>query len=201
MEAVRLIRKDRGWSQERTAAEASIDRVTLVNIETGKSSPTVETLEKLARALAVEVADFFPKAQSTLFPPDDSPIRGFAVALAGEPQEASDLTSAGVAVPADAVAEAQEESSDAALGLSELDHDELAATVHLRKAEYRAIMRSPAGRPDPAMLRAARGRYVRALAAQVEQQAVGDNVEPVLRQALSEALQTAEEAAQESRAG
>src|SRR5215218_2023111 len=47
MECVRRIRKELGWSQERTAAEAGIDRVA--------------------------VADFFPKAQSTLFLPLDAP--------------------------------------------------------------------------------------------------------------------------------
>jgi len=72
---VRQIRKEHGWSQERTAAEAGIDRVTLVHIETGKSSPTVETLKKLAGALGVDVADFFPKAQSSLFPSDSYLVR------------------------------------------------------------------------------------------------------------------------------
>src|SRR5215211_8636172 len=75
MESVRQIRKEHGWSQERTASEAGIDRVTLVHIETGKSSPTVETLKKLAGALGVDVADFFPKAQSTLFPSDSHLVR------------------------------------------------------------------------------------------------------------------------------
>src|SRR4028119_1312420 len=112
MESVRRIRKERGWSQERTAAEAGIDRVTLVHIETGRSSPTVETLQKPARAprgggggirpseaggsapavetlqrlagaLGVEVADFFPRAQGTLFAPDDSPAGRDAGAPAG----------------------------------------------------------------------------------------------------------------------
>ncbi len=84
MESVRQIRKERGWSQERTAAVAGIDRVTLVHIETGKSSPTVETLQKLASALAVEVGDFFPKAQGALFSLDDSSVgRGADEAAAG----------------------------------------------------------------------------------------------------------------------
>ncbi len=83
MEFVRLIRKERGWSQERTAAEAGIDRVTLVHLETGKSSPTVETLQKLAGALGVELADFFPKAQSTLFASDDAPSGQGATTFVG----------------------------------------------------------------------------------------------------------------------
>ncbi len=85
MKSVRQIRKERGWSQERTAAEAGIDRVTLVHIETGKSSPTVETLQKLASALAVEVGDFFPKAQGALFSPDDPPVGRGADEAAAEP--------------------------------------------------------------------------------------------------------------------
>jgi len=85
MKSVRQIRKERGWSQERTAAEAGIDRVTLVHIETGKSSPTVETLQKLASALAVEVGDFFPKAQGALFSPDDSLVGRGADEAAAEP--------------------------------------------------------------------------------------------------------------------
>ena len=83
MQAVKRIRKGQGWSQERTAAEAGIDRVTLVHIETGRSSPTVETLQKLAGALGVEVADFFPRAQGTLFASDDPPAGRDAGAPAG----------------------------------------------------------------------------------------------------------------------
>ncbi|HEV2091767.1 MAG TPA: helix-turn-helix transcriptional regulator [Rubrobacter sp.] len=82
MQAVRRIRKGQGWSQERTAAEAGIDRVTLVHIETGRSSPTVETLQKLAGALGVEIADFFPRAQSALFASNDSPAGQDATTLA-----------------------------------------------------------------------------------------------------------------------
>ena len=105
MESVRQIRKEHGWSQERTASEAGIDRVTLVHIETGKSSPTVETLKKLAGALGVDVADFFPKAQSSLFSSDsylvgqDSAeltieagarrvLEGWTMALSGRAEEA-----------------------------------------------------------------------------------------------------------------
>jgi len=73
MESVRRIRKEHGWSQEKTADEAGINKVTLVHIETGKTSPNVETLQKLANAFGVEVADFFPKAQAPL-PFDESAV-------------------------------------------------------------------------------------------------------------------------------
>jgi transcriptional regulator with XRE-family HTH domain len=77
MEAVRQIRKERGLSQQALSELAGINKVTLVHIETGKSSPNVDTLEKLARALDVEVADFFPKAEPSLFSPESvSPEQG-----------------------------------------------------------------------------------------------------------------------------
>lgn len=85
MDSVRRIRKELGWSQERTAAQAGIDRVTLVHVETGKSSPTVETLRKLAGALGVEIADFFPRTQENLFPLDAFPVYRGLEELAGEP--------------------------------------------------------------------------------------------------------------------
>jgi transcriptional regulator with XRE-family HTH domain len=66
MDEIRRIRKERGISQQRLAELAGVDKVTIVHIEGGKVSPKVETLEKLARALDVEVADFFPKAQEPL---------------------------------------------------------------------------------------------------------------------------------------
>jgi transcriptional regulator with XRE-family HTH domain len=75
MDELRRIRKERGLSQQRLAELAKVDKVTIVHIEGGKVSPKVETLEKLATALEVEVADFFPKAQAPLFqePPEQEP--------------------------------------------------------------------------------------------------------------------------------
>jgi transcriptional regulator with XRE-family HTH domain len=67
MESVKRLRNERGLSQQRLSEMAGINKVTLVHIETGKSSPNVDTLDKLARALGVEVADFFPKTEPSLF--------------------------------------------------------------------------------------------------------------------------------------
>lgn len=66
MDELRRIRKERGLSQQRLAELANVDKVTIVHIEGGKVSPKVETLEKLAEALGVELGDFFPKAQMEL---------------------------------------------------------------------------------------------------------------------------------------
>ena len=76
MESVKRIRNERGLSQQRLSEMAGINKVTLVHIETGKSSPNVDTLDKLARALGVEVADFFPKAEPSLFSFDTTGEQG-----------------------------------------------------------------------------------------------------------------------------
>ena len=67
MDELRRIRYERGLSQQRLADLANVDKVTIVHIENGKVSPKVETLEKLADALGVELGDLFPKAQAPLF--------------------------------------------------------------------------------------------------------------------------------------
>ena len=66
MEELRRIREEAGLSQAQLARESGVDRATINKIEQGKRSPSIATLESLARALAVEVADFFPKAQAPL---------------------------------------------------------------------------------------------------------------------------------------
>ena len=70
MDRVRELRFERGLSQAKLAARAGIDPSTVNQIETGKRSPSANSLNKLARALEVEVADLFPKGQSPL-PLDD----------------------------------------------------------------------------------------------------------------------------------
>jgi len=51
----------------RLARSSGVDRATLSQIENGHRSPSIETLEKIAAALGVEVADFFPRSQPDLF--------------------------------------------------------------------------------------------------------------------------------------
>ncbi len=55
------IRKQKGMTQEKLAAEADIDRVALANIETGKRRPTVTTIYKIASALDTRVEDIFKR--------------------------------------------------------------------------------------------------------------------------------------------
>jgi len=66
MEELRRIRGSRGWSQQKLADVSGVNKATINQIERGRRSPNIETLEKLADALGVELADFFPKAQAPL---------------------------------------------------------------------------------------------------------------------------------------
>jgi transcriptional regulator with XRE-family HTH domain len=64
---VRRLREARGWSQPKLAVEAGIAVSGVSQIENGKRNPNASTLVKLARALDVEVADFFPKVEAPLW--------------------------------------------------------------------------------------------------------------------------------------
>jgi transcriptional regulator with XRE-family HTH domain len=70
---IKRLREERGWSQPRLAVEAGIAVSAVSQIENGRRSPNVSTLDKLAEALGVEVAEFFPKAprRSSLEPSFD----------------------------------------------------------------------------------------------------------------------------------
>ncbi len=74
MRELTRIREERGLSQQGLAEASGVNKATINQIERGRRSPNLETLEKLAGALAVEMADFFPKAQAPL--PLDSPVGG-----------------------------------------------------------------------------------------------------------------------------
>ena len=53
-------RDKRAYSVRRLAKLAGVGFVTVSRIENGRISPTVAMLEKLAKALEVDVRDFFP---------------------------------------------------------------------------------------------------------------------------------------------
>ncbi len=67
MDELRRLRQGRGWTQAKLAVESGVDPSTVNQIETGARRPTTRTLDKLATALEVEVADLFPKDQAPLF--------------------------------------------------------------------------------------------------------------------------------------
>jgi transcriptional regulator with XRE-family HTH domain len=68
MERIRQLRKERGLSQVKLAVMADMDPATLNRLERGTGNPNLKTLERVADALGVEVADFFPKAPSRSSP-------------------------------------------------------------------------------------------------------------------------------------
>lgn len=57
---VREFRQARGWSQERLAEQAEMDRSYIAGIELGGRNPSLKALERLARALKISVRDLFP---------------------------------------------------------------------------------------------------------------------------------------------
>lgn len=61
---IRKLREERGLAQYELAARAGLNPVTITHAETGKGSPSMRTLGKIADALGVDVSDFFPKAQA-----------------------------------------------------------------------------------------------------------------------------------------
>lgn len=55
---LRILRKQRGLSQEALAHQAGIDRNYVGQIEREEKSPTIDMIEKLATALAVDPISF-----------------------------------------------------------------------------------------------------------------------------------------------
>jgi transcriptional regulator with XRE-family HTH domain len=51
------LRRERGMTQEALAAKAEINRVTLARLERAEHPPNLDTLERIARALGVTIAD------------------------------------------------------------------------------------------------------------------------------------------------
>ena len=63
-EEVKRLRQAKGWTQEQLAVYAGSSQPTVNLLEAGKRNPSASTLEKLARALEVEVVELFPKLQT-----------------------------------------------------------------------------------------------------------------------------------------
>ena len=56
---VKLIRLEKGWTQEKLALTAEIDRTYLPGIEKGERNVSITVIEKIATALRVEIKDLF----------------------------------------------------------------------------------------------------------------------------------------------
>lgn len=60
---IRYFRKLKGWSQETLALQADMNPAFLGHLERGLKSPTVKTLEKIASALDISMAELFAVPQ------------------------------------------------------------------------------------------------------------------------------------------
>ncbi|CAM4344183.1 transcriptional regulator with XRE-family HTH domain [Paenibacillus endophyticus] len=58
-ENIRLVRQKRGLSQEQLALLAGMNTSYIGQIERGEKNPTVKTLEKIAKALDINITDLF----------------------------------------------------------------------------------------------------------------------------------------------
>ena len=67
MEELKRLRMRRGYSQRQLATRSGIDQGSISDIEAGKRSPSVSTLERLVGAMDAEMADLYPKVQAPLF--------------------------------------------------------------------------------------------------------------------------------------
>lgn len=56
---IKQIRKNRAMTQEQLAEMIGIEVPSLSNIETGKFAPSTDTLQKLGKALSVELWEFY----------------------------------------------------------------------------------------------------------------------------------------------
>lgn len=70
---LRRLRVDRGLSQEALAVDANVDRGYVSGIERRSFNPTVDILDRLAQALAVDVSALFVAPEAGSIPPE--PLR------------------------------------------------------------------------------------------------------------------------------
>jgi transcriptional regulator with XRE-family HTH domain len=56
---VRLLRHERGWTQEALVDRSGLDRSYLSMIEAGTTNPSLRTLSRLATGLQVNIEDLF----------------------------------------------------------------------------------------------------------------------------------------------
>ncbi len=60
-EKVRKLRKEQGYSQEGFAFACGLNRTYIGSIERGEKNITIVNIEKIAKALKVEIAELFDK--------------------------------------------------------------------------------------------------------------------------------------------
>lgn len=56
---VRFFRTEKGWSQEKLAFKADLDRTYIPSIENGKRNVSITVIEKIAKGLEIDIKNFF----------------------------------------------------------------------------------------------------------------------------------------------
>jgi transcriptional regulator with XRE-family HTH domain len=70
---LRRLRVRQGLSQEALAVDAEIDRTYVSRVERGLENPTVAVLERLSKALSVDITEFFLRPRRGEPPPRTLP--------------------------------------------------------------------------------------------------------------------------------
>ncbi|HVV42040.1 MAG TPA: helix-turn-helix transcriptional regulator [Nitrobacter sp.] len=63
---LRRLRRERAWSQHDLAAEANVRQALISALEVGNANPTLDSLDRIAAALKVQVTDLLAASH----PPD-----------------------------------------------------------------------------------------------------------------------------------
>lgn len=63
-QAIRAIRTERGYSQERIALDADMEPSWMSHIEAGRRNPSWGTVQRIAKALGVRVSDLAVRAEA-----------------------------------------------------------------------------------------------------------------------------------------
>jgi len=56
---VKLLRTERGWSQEKLALTADLDRTYVPSIEKGERNVSITVIQKIANAFKVDIIELF----------------------------------------------------------------------------------------------------------------------------------------------
>lgn len=56
---IKLLRIEKGWSQEKLALSADLDRTYIPSIEKGERNVSIIVIEKIAKAFKVSVSELF----------------------------------------------------------------------------------------------------------------------------------------------
>ena len=65
-ERIRNLRKERGWSQEELGEKADLHHTYVGAVERGEKNASIDTLDKIADALGIEMVDLFTLAKGKI---------------------------------------------------------------------------------------------------------------------------------------